>query len=50
MERIFDKIDNRIIEKFEKSVCETLSIYLINSAKEQGLLDDRIKDYIISSI
>lgn len=50
MEKIFDKIDNKTIERFEKSVCETLSMYLLNSAKEQGLLDDRVKDYIISNI
>ncbi len=50
MEKIFDKIDNKIIEKFEKSILERLSIYLINSAREQGIIDDKMKDYIINSI
>ena len=50
MDKIFDKVDTRVIEKFEKSISEVLSIYLINSANKQGLLDDRMKDYIIHNI
>ena len=50
MDKILDKVDNKYIEKFEKSISETLSIYLINSAKEQGLLDDKMCEYIIKSI
>lgn len=50
MDKIFDKVDTKVIEKFEKSISEVLSIYLINSANKQGLLDDRVKDYIIHNI
>ena len=50
MEKIFDEIDTKTLEKFEKSIKEVLSIYLINSANEQGLIDDKMKDYIIRSI
>lgn len=50
MDKIFDKVDKKIIEKFEKSISERLSIYLINSAKEQGLLDEKMRDYIINCI
>lgn len=50
MDNIFDKVDTRISEKFEKSISETLSIYLINSANKQGLLNDKLRDRIIHSI
>lgn len=50
MEKIFDEIDTNTLEKFEKSIKDVLSIYLINSANEQGLIDDKMKDYIIRSI
>ncbi len=50
MEKIFDEIDTKTFEKFEKSIKDVLSIYLINSANEQGLIDDKMKDYIIRSI
>lgn len=50
MEKIFDEIDTKTFEKFEKSIKEVLSIYLINSANEQGLIDDKMKDYIIRNI
>ena len=38
------------VNTFEKSIKDVLSIYLINSANEQGLIDDKMKDYIIRSI
>lgn len=50
MDKIFNNVDIKIREKFEKSIMESLSIYLINSATEQGLLDEKMKDYIIHSI
>ncbi len=50
MENILDKVDNKIIDKFEKSITELLSIYLINSANKQGLIDDKMKEHIIYNL
>ncbi len=50
MEEIFYKIDTKTIEKFEKSIKKTLSIYLINSANEKGLIDKKMTEYILHSI
>lgn len=50
MDKIFENIDKKIIDKFEKSISEMLSIYLINSANKQGLIDDNMKEYIIHNI
>lgn len=50
LDKIFDKIDIKMIEKFESSVKEELSKYLINSANKQGLIDNQMKDYIIKNI
>lgn len=50
MDKIFDNLDYKIIDKFEKSVSEILSIYLINSANKQGLIDDSMREYIIHNI
>ena len=47
---MFKDVDVKIIEKFEKDVTEMLSEYLINSATEQGLLDKKMRDYIIKCI
>lgn len=50
VENILDKVDNKIIDKFEKSIKELLSIYLINSANKQGLIDDKMKEHIIYNL
>lgn len=50
MDKIFDNIDTKIVDKFEKSIIEILSIYLISSANKQGLIDDNMKEYIIHNI
>ena len=50
MDKIFDSVDMKMVEKFEKSISEVLSIYLINSANKQGLIDDKMKEYIIHNI
>ena len=50
MDKIFDNIDTMIVDKFEKSIIEILSIYLISSANKQGLIDDNMKEYIIHNI
>ena len=50
MDKIFENIDKKIIDKFEKSISEMLSIYLISSANKQGLIDDNMKEYIIHNI
>ncbi len=50
MDKIFNNIDIKIIDKFEKSVSEILSIYLITSANKQGIIDDNMKEYIIHNI
>ena len=50
MDKIFDNVDMKMIEKFERSISEILSIYLISSANEQGLIDDKMKEYIIHNI
>ena len=47
LDKIFDKIETKTIEKFEYSINEELSKYLINSANKQGLIDDQMKDYIL---
>ncbi len=50
MDKIFDSVDMKMVEKFEKSISEVLSIYLISSANKQGLIDDKMKEYIIHNI
>ena len=50
MDKIFDNVDAKIVDKFEKSISEILSIYLISSANKQGLIDDNMKEYIIHNI
>ena len=50
MDKIFDNIDTKIVDKFEKSIIEILCIYLISSANKQGLIDDNMKEYIIHNI
>ena len=50
MDKIFDSVDMKMVEKFEKSISEVLSIYLISSANKQGLIDDNMKEYIIHNI
>ena len=50
MDKIFKDIDAKIIDKFEKSISDIVSIYLINSATNQGLIDDNMKEYIIHNI
>lgn len=50
MDKIFDNVDAKIVDKFEKSIIEILSIYLISSANKQGLIDDNMKEYIIHNI
>ena len=50
MDKIFDNVDAKIVDKCEKSISEILSIYLISSANKQGLIDDNMKEYIIHNI
>ena len=50
MEEIFDKIDFKTIEMFEKSIKKKLSIYLINSANEKGILDKKMTEHILHFI
>lgn len=50
MENILGKIDSKTIDKFENSIKELLSIYLINSANKQGLIDDKMKEHIIYNL
>lgn len=50
MEKIFEKPDVNVVKKFEDSVKEILSIYLIDSANQQGLIDDNVKSYLIHNI
>ena len=50
MDKIIEKIDDKNCLNFEKSIKEILSIYLVNSAKEQGLIDSKTGDYIIRYI
>ena len=50
MDKIFENIDKKIIDKFEKSISEMLSIYLISSANKQGLIDDKMKEHIIYNL
>ncbi len=50
MYKIFEKTDKKVIEKFEKSIKEILSIYLLNSANGQGIIDEKMKEYIIRNL
>ena len=50
MNEVINEFDTKDVLKFEKSIKEILSIYLINSAYEQGLIEKKIKDYIIHKI
>lgn len=50
MDKIFGEIDAKTFEKFEKSIKEVLSIYLIDSANKQGIIDDKMKEYIIRNM
>ncbi len=50
METILSQVDKKIFDKFEKNIIEVLSICLINSASDQGLIDSKMRDYIISKI
>lgn len=50
MEKILSHVNAELYNKFEKAVKECLSIYLLNSATEQGLIDERMKDYILTKV
>ena len=50
MDRIFKETDKEVVNKFEKSISEILSIYLIDSAKGHNLIDDRMRDYLINNL
>ena len=50
LNEVINEFDTKDVLKFEKSIKEILSIYLINSAYEQGLIEKKIKDYIIHKI
>lgn len=50
MDKVFQNINSNDIDKFKKSIIETLSLYLIESATNQGFIDTRTRDNIIRSI
>ncbi|MBR2787097.1 MAG: hypothetical protein IKD76_06385 [Clostridia bacterium] len=50
MENILNKIDINTIKKFEDSIYETLTFFLIKSATNQGILSEEESSYLLHNI
>ncbi|HJJ04895.1 MAG TPA: hypothetical protein OIM45_03370 [Clostridiaceae bacterium] len=50
MEKILNNFDIDTIKKFENSIYETLTFYLIKSAANQGILNQEESSFLVHNI